>query len=212
MKQSLTYDAAWKAVGGLSEPSKMPGHGWSVSARICKIGRKLHEVAGSVCAGCYALKGHYVYPVVQNCLKRRLLASRKATFVPAMVYLINCLSERYFRWFDSGDLQSGAMLDKIAEIARLCPSVSFWLPTKEYGIVSKWFGAGNVCPPNLCIRLSGYMVDESGPITLARRLGVTISEVSTGAFTCPASKQGNKCLTCRACWDTATFCVSYRKH
>ncbi len=105
-----------------------------------------------------------------------------------------------------------ATLRKIIDIATQLPEVKFWLPTKEYGVIGAYVKAGHVIPPNLCVRLSAYMVDESGPILLARRLGVTISEVSTGAYSCPSSKQGNRCLTCRACWDNGTFCVSYKRH
>jgi hypothetical protein len=209
---TLDYDTAWQLVGGLSKPSKMPCYGWSISALDCKMGGKLHEIENSVCSGCYARKGNYMFPCVQNAMARRLKAIRHKSFVSAMVFLLKCLDSRYFRWMDSGDLQDVQMLNKIAEIARACPEVSFWLPTKEYGIVSSWFKMGNIRPMNLNIRLSGYMIDESGPITLARRLGVTISKVSRGQFTCPSSKQGNKCQTCRACWDSSTFNVIYKKH
>lgn len=208
----MTYDLAWELVGGLSAPSKMPCHGWSLSAKICKTGAKLAAIAGSVCAGCYALKGNYMFPCVQNAMKRRLDGLNDKRFVPAMVFLLKCLGNNYFRWFDSGDLQDTKTLDKLAEIATLCPEIKFWLPTKEYGIVSSWIKAGNSIPANLNIRLSGYMVDEAGPVTLARKLGVNISEVRKEGFTCPASNQGNKCLTCRACWNRETFNVVYRKH
>lgn len=209
---NLTYDSAWKAVGGLGKPSKMPCYSWSISATLCKTGSKLAQIAGSVCSGCYALRNHYLYDVVKNAHKKRLAAIKKPAFVPAFAFLVKCLSQSYIRLYDAGDLDGVATLDKWAQIARLCPETKFWLPTKEYGIVSKWFAAGNVRPSNLTIRLSGYMIDESGPITLAKRLGVCISEVSRGAFTCPASKQGNKCQTCRLCWDNNTFAVTYHKH
>jgi hypothetical protein len=208
----LTYDRAWKLVGGLSTPSKMPGHSWSISAKRCITGAKLHEVEGSVCSKCYALKGNYTFPVVVNAHETRWRALRGRYFVQAFSFLMHCLNERYVRLYDAGDLDSTDTLDKWAQIARNCPDVKFWLPTKEYGIVSNWLKSGNQIPFNLNIRLSGYMINESGPITLAKRLGCTISQVSTGAFNCPSSKQGNKCETCRACWDKETFCVTYKKH
>ena len=48
---------AQKIVGGLSKPSKMPGPAYNLPARACITGAKLVKVPGSVCAGCYALKG-----------------------------------------------------------------------------------------------------------------------------------------------------------
>ncbi len=208
----MTYDSAWQLVGGLSSPSKMPCHGWSISAKRCKVGSKLRKVVDSVCSKCYALKGNYMFPSIQACLERRYAAAQKATFAPAMIFLINTLTPRFFRWYDSGDLDSVKMLGKIVEIANACPDTKFWLPTKEYKVVQDFVKGGGLIPSNLCVRLSAYMIDESGPIVLAKRLGVTISEVSKGAFSCPSSNQGNKCLDCRACWDKNTFCVSYKRH
>ncbi len=209
---SLTYDAAWKAVGGLSEPSKMPCYGWSVSARRCGMGGKLVKVANSVCANCYALKGRYTFPNVQNCLERRWEALHKEGFTEAFVFLMKVLTPSYIRLYDSGDLDCIDTLKKWVDIANQTPNTKYWLPTKEYSIVSDYVKEFGAFPANLNVRLSAYMVDESGPITLAKRLGVTISEVFRGEGSCPAPKQGNKCLDCRACWNKETFAVSYHKH
>ena len=48
---------AREITGGLSKPSKMPGPAHNLPAQACKTGAKLVKVPGSVCAGCYALKG-----------------------------------------------------------------------------------------------------------------------------------------------------------
>ena len=50
---------AREITGGLSKPSKMPGPAHNLPAQACKTGAKLVNVPGSVCAGCYALKGRY---------------------------------------------------------------------------------------------------------------------------------------------------------
>ena len=52
---------AWALVGGLSKPSKMPGWSIGIPAKECNTGSKLVNVEGSVCEGCYALKGCYVF-------------------------------------------------------------------------------------------------------------------------------------------------------
>ena len=208
---SLDKKTALENVGGLSTPSKMPCYGWSISAKLCKVGSKLHEIEGSVCAGCYALKGNYLFPSVQNAMAKRLEKFYKPEFIPSMVYLIRVLNQSYFRWFDSGDLQDSLMLERIVEIARLCPDTKFWLPTKEYKIVQDYLKTRSF-PSNLNVRLSGYMVDKEGPKSLAAKIGVTISEVRKIGFTCPASLQDNFCGTCRACWNRQEFNVVYKKH
>ena len=65
---------AQKIVGGLSKPSKMPGPAYNLPAAACITGAKLVKVPGSVCAGCYALKGRYRFNNVQAALQRRLQA------------------------------------------------------------------------------------------------------------------------------------------
>ena len=57
---------ALKIIGGsLSKPSKMPGWSIGLPAKECKTGGKLQKVQGSVCYDCYALKGCYVFKVIQ---------------------------------------------------------------------------------------------------------------------------------------------------
>ena len=63
---------AWDLVGGLSKPSKMPGWAYGLPAKECKTGSKLRLVKDSVCYNCYALKGCYVFKVVQEAQYRRL--------------------------------------------------------------------------------------------------------------------------------------------
>ena len=63
---------ALKIVGGLSKPSKMPGWAYGLPAKECKTGSKLRKVKDSVCYNCYALKGCYVFKVVQEVQYRRL--------------------------------------------------------------------------------------------------------------------------------------------
>ena len=50
---------AWKLVGGLSKPGKMPGWSIGIPAKECKTGSKLRAVKGSVCEDCYAGCRHW---------------------------------------------------------------------------------------------------------------------------------------------------------
>jgi len=220
-KTNMTKQEAWELVGGLSAPSKMPSVGYSLPARACITGSRLAQIKGTVCYGCYALKGNYQFPMVQACLEKRLASILDDRWTDAMVTLIQARKPskrddtRYFRWHDSGDLQSVEHLRKIARIAVLCPTVTFWLPTREYQIVETFCKAYTV-PVNLVIRLSAHKIDGPLPAALARRYGLTVSGVHTTkpseAKACPAQSQGNKCLNCRACWKADVFAVSYHKH
>ena len=199
-------------VGSLSTPSKMPGYGYSTSADDCITGSKLANVKGSICSICYARKGRYVFPNVQNAMKKRLESLERLDWIDTMVQLISRKEKSgFFRWHDSGDLQGVWHLEKIAEVARRLPSIKFWLPTREYKIVSDWM---KFCtkPRNLTIRLSAFMMDGPAPVAVAKRLGLTTSGAKKTGFSCPSSQQGNQCGDCRACWDEAVTNVDYKPH
>ena len=89
---------AWALVGGLSKPSKMPGWSIGIPAKECKTGSKLRLIPKSVCAECYALKGCYVFQVVQAAQYRRLEAISNPAWVQAMTTLINSKKPDVFRW------------------------------------------------------------------------------------------------------------------
>ena len=125
---------------------------------------------------------------------------------------------KYFRWFDSGDLQSVKHLENKVAIAKRFPRVKFWLPTREYKIVKDWFLNGGIRPKNLIIRLSAHIVNGPLPIKLAKELKVKVSgvhthdQLPTDVKICEARTRGNVCGPCRACWDNRVLAISYPKH
>ena len=214
---------AWKTreldayIGGLSKPSKMPGHGYGLPAKECKTGGKLRQVQGSTCSGCYAMKGRYVFPNVQAALYRRLASIDQPLWAEAMAERIRRTRDDYFRWHDSGDLQSAEHFAAICRVAELTPNVRHWIPTREYRIVCEYLDAGGIIPENLNVRLSAHMI--GGHVPTFPRLagsGVTVSTVSRddslGGHACPARFQQNKCGDCRACWDRSVPHVDYHLH
>jgi len=191
--------------GSLSKPSKMPGHAYGLPAKECKTGSKLAQVEGSTCSGCYALKGCYVFKVVQAAQYKRLEAIKHPGWVRAMAAQINAKRVKFFRWHDSGDVQSLKHLFKIYEVARRSPDVAHWMPTRE-AWVKKYIDRA---PANLVIRFSATMVDQAAPSSWPN----TSTVVTDGAqATCPAPKQDNACKDCRACWDPKIKNIAYLAH
>jgi len=199
--------------GTLSNPGKMPCHSTSIPAARCITGAKLAKIEGSICSSCYALKGRYGFPNVQTCLEKRFQGLTHPKWIEAMALLINMTeSSGFFRWHDSGDLQGVWHLTNIAKVCELTPNIQHWLPTREYGFVSQFLALGNVMPSNLNVRLSAFMFDGPTPDAVAQRTGCTVSGAGKAGFTCPSSSQGNKCLSCRACWKKDVFSITYKKH
>jgi len=209
----ITISSLMDAVGGLSAPSKMPCHGYSIPAARCKVGRKMRSVKGSICSICYALKGRYSFPNVSSALERRFEKISGKSWVKDMIAVISRVeASGFFRWHDAGDLQSVAHLRRIVAICEGTPEISHWLPTREYATVRKFLEKGGTIPSNLTIRFSALMIDGKAPESLAIRLGVQVSGASESAYSCPAPKQGNVCGSCRACWRKETFNVTYKVH
>jgi hypothetical protein len=194
---------AWTIVGGLSKPSKMPGWSIGLPAKECKTGGKLQAVPGSVCYDCYAMKGCYVFKVVQDAQYRRLAAIYTAPWVEAMATLIQSKKADVFRWHDSGDVQDLDHLNKIFEVCRLTPGKRHWMPTREAWIKDHL----NRAPSNLVIRFSAPMVDHEAPASWPNT-----STVVTAGATCPSAKQGNICGDCRNCWNSEIKNISYGQH
>ena len=194
---------AWALVGGLSKPSKMPGWSIGIPAAECKTGAKLRLIPDSVCEGCYALKGCYVFAVVQKAQYKRLEAIQHPEWVEAMATLINSKKPDVFRWHDSGDVQDLDHLEKIFKVCELTPEKRHWMPTREAWIKDHMHKA----PANLVVRFSSPMVDQ-GPV----KSWPNTSTVSTKSRTCPAPDQNNECGDCRACWDPLVKNIEYGKH
>ena len=193
----------------LSNPSKMPGRAYSLPATECKVGGRLQNVAGSTCENCYAMRGAYVWRPTREAMAKRLAAIEHPQWVEAMVVMVR--GQEWFRWHDSGDLQSVQHLARIVEICEQTPETRHWLPTREKAIVREYLRAGGSFPENLVVRLSAAMVDGEVPAGFEHTSTVHHQSEAIG-HECPAPSQGNACQDCRACWDRNVSNVSYRKH
>ena len=196
---------AREITGGLSKPSKMPGPAYNLPAWACITGAKLALVPGTVCHGCYAMKGRYRFSNVKTALARRLEALGHPDWIKAMTVLIK--GEKFFRWHDSGDLQSVEHLKKIFEVCEATPDTQHWLPTQERQFLPL---PGFKIPKNLIIRLSNAKNDTK-PGNAWDHWSTVVTKPRAGRI-CPAPKQGNTCGSCRACWSKDVKEIQYRIH
>ena len=183
----------------------MPGYAYNLPAWKCITGVKLQAVPGSVCAGCYAMKGRYRFRNVKEALERRQQSLKDPRWVQAMTLLVTHYSKKvpFFRWHDSGDLQGPDHLKNIFAVCEATPQVQHWMPTREAWV--KRFLP--LKPHNLIVRFSAPMVDQEAPSSWPHT-----STVVTSGRTCPAPTQDNECKDCRACWDPSVKNVAYGQH
>ena len=206
----MTLTEAKQIAGSLSNPRKMPGKSYGLPAKECNVGGKLAKKPNTICSICYARKGMYVFPVVQNAQYRRYESLGHPQWVEAMVSLIRRSRTPYFRWHDSGDLVNLRHLLNIVEVCSRIPHMRFWLPTKEYGLLRRFFKEGYTVPDNLIIRVSAPMLEGLPPAEFSH--GSTTYTDNPIGHGCPAPSQDGRCGDCRACWDPNVKLVSYRRH
>ena len=201
----MKVSEAVKITGSMTRTSKMPGLSYRLPAWECQVGAKLRTVKGSVCSGCYALKGNYTrYPAIKAAQYYRLQSLYNPQWIPAMVAQIK--RQKYFRWHAAGDLQSVQHLKNIFEVCNRTPGTKHWLPTREVRYTRLMDPA--IVPTNLKIIISDHMIDQKTPV----KSWPFTSGVSTKSATCPAPSQGGKCGSCRQCWDRNVARVVYGKH
>jgi hypothetical protein len=235
---AMTVKEAVAIAGALGHPSKMPGYSYGISAQKCITGSQLRKVPGSVCASCYALTDWYRSwkPLLEG-HKRRYEGLFHPRWCDAMVRMILSAysditdeRDRVFRWHDSGDLQGRWHFEKIVEVCERTPSITHWLPTREYQIVAAFLATGKSLPGNLTVRLSAHMIDTEPvipPAFAAMLKDMPVSTVSSvpltgmdiqivegkGSVECRAvAVRENKCGNCRACWDPRVRSVNYPAH
>lgn len=186
----------------------MPCPSWGISAHRCNAGSRLAEQDNTVCSGCYARKGRYLFGNVKERLEKRYEGLFHELWTPAMIHLINWHCERYFRLFDSGDLQGENHLLNINTIAKNTPDVLIWMPSREIETIrSVQRRLREGFAKNLIVRVSGNQVDGKPPKGFKHTSTVVTDPEKA---TCPSSLQFGKCEGCRACWEEGT--VSYLKH
>ena len=203
--EKMLKKEATKITGGLSAPGKMPEGSYNLPARACITGAKLRQIPGTPCFGCYAFKGRYNFPNVKDALTRRLESIQDPQWVQAMAVLIK--GKKFFRWHDSGDIQSVDHLKKIFEVCDLTPDTMHWLPTQERQFLPL---PGSSIPKNLIIRLSNAKNDTKPG--RAWSYWSTVVTTPRPGHVCPAPKQNNTCGSCRACWSKDVKEVQYKIH
>lgn len=213
----MTKTAAAIVNGGLTQTTKMPCKSYSLPTAACQTGARMAELPGSICNSCYAMKGNYKRYAnnIEPAQHARLESIESDYWVSSIVASIG--TDLYFRWHDSGDLQSVDHLRKIIAVCDATPNCKHWLPTREYGMVKDFLADGETIPANLVIRLSAMYPDVpvKVPASLQGIEGIAASEVHHKnppmGQACHAPAQNGECRDCRACW-ARTGSISYHMH
>lgn len=197
----------------LSKASKMPCRSWSLQAlETCPASIGSDGELVDACKGCYATDGNYRFSNVKAPRLHNREDWQQADWVDAMVAELD--NDRYFRWFDSGDMYSLKLAEKIYAVMLATPWTRHWLPTRMHkfakfaDILAKMEAL-----PNVVVRLSSDSIN--GDIIAGNTTSTiipTISHKKPKMTICEAYEREGKCATCRACWDKDVEVVAYVAH
>ena len=197
----------------LSKASKMPCKSWSLQALdTCPASKNKDGSLVDACQGCYATTGNYRFPNVKAPREHNREDWKREEFVSDFVQALD--TERYFRWFDSGDMYDLRLAKKILQIMQATPWVNHWLPTRMHKFAK--FAeviAQMEALPNVVIRLSSDSIDgETIEGATTSTICHSAENAPEGATVCEAYTRGGKCGTCRACFSKDVPVVAYPAH
>jgi len=197
----------------LSKASKMPGKSWSLQARETCPGSidPATKTLLPVCAGCYATQGNYVFPNVKAPREENRKDWKREDWVSDMVAAI--AKEKFFRWFDSGDVYHPGLAEKIYYVMEQTPHVRHWLPTKSYNIpkIRFWLNMMKELP-NVAVRFSSPTVDGMFSAEHGSCVVPSFDSDTQANAVCDAYERDGKCGDCRVCWDKTVDVVAYVAH
>ena len=191
----------------------MPCRSWSLQALdTCPASIGADGELVDACRGCYATDGNYRFSNVKAPRLHNRDDWQQADWVNAMIAELD--NDRYFRWFDSGDMYSLKLAEKIYDVMVATPWTRHWLPTRMHkfakfaDILAKMEAL-----PNVVVRLSSDSIN--GDIIAGNTTSTiipTISHRKPKMTICEAYEREGKCATCRACWDKDIEVVAYVAH
>lgn len=198
----------------LSKTSKLDGIlSWSLQAiETCPASVGKDGELVPACKGCYATTGNYNYPNVKAPRLENKQDWQRSDWVNDM--LIHLDSSRYFRFFDSGDMYSIDLAEKILELCTKATWCKFWIPTRMHkfkkfeSVISKLQAL-----PNVVVRFSSDEID--GTKVNGSTTSVIFSsenQLDGSEFICKAYENAGKCNGCRACYNKDISVIAYKAH
>ena len=198
----------------ISVTSKLDGiRSWSLQALdTCPGSISSPGVLVDACKGCYATTGNYRYPNVKAPRISNQSDWQRMGWVSDMVNALQ--NDRYFRWFDSGDMYTLGLAEKMLEIMRMTPWCNHWLPTRMHKFPKFSIVLQNMAAlQNVSVRFSSDSINGEFTKGLHGSVIVADSTQHTKAMTlCRAYENAGKCSGCRACWDKKVKVIAYPAH
>jgi hypothetical protein len=186
---------------------------WSLQALdTCPGSLASPGVLVDACKGCYATTGNYNYPNVKAPRLSNREDWQRLDWVSDMVKALD--SDRYFRWFDSGDMYTLGLAEKMLEVMIQTPWVKHWLPTRMHKFPKFAMVLAEMQSlPNVMVRFSSDSVQGEFIDGLHGSVIVPDADIlPDGVTLCKAYENAGKCSGCRACYSKDVPVIAYPAH
>ncbi|WP_018868267.1 MULTISPECIES: hypothetical protein [unclassified Thioalkalivibrio] len=196
----------------ISQTSKLKARSWSLPAlETCPGARTKGGALVEACQGCYATTGNYRFPSVKAPREHNKEDWKRPEWVADMVSELD--ADRYFRWFDSGDLYRVELAEKVLQVMEQTPHCNHWIPTRSHKsprieMILRRMEA----LPNVVVRRSSDSVTGEADANHGSTIIPTPEDAHPGMFVCGAYSRDGKCGDCRACWSKDVPLVAYPAH
>ncbi|WP_330926807.1 GP88 family protein [Candidatus Sororendozoicomonas aggregata] len=198
----------------LSRVSKLDGiRSWSMTAGVtCPGSRNFDGSLVDACAGCYAKGGNYRFSNARQPREENQKDWKRSDWVADMVRELD--NDRYFRWFDSGDIYHPELAKKILEIVRLTPWAKHWIPTRSHKLPKLRLILEKIAEePNASVRYSSDSVTGEYGYIHGSTIVPTKDIDDANLTICEAyANNGGRCNGCRKCWDKSIKVIAYIAH
>jgi hypothetical protein len=198
----------------ISKTSKLDGvRSWSLEARETCPGSINPETGDLVpaCAGCYAVGGNYRFANVKAPREENREDWKREDWVSDMINALR--NDRYFRWFDSGDMYDARLAKKIYLVMLNTPNVQHWLPTRMHKFAKfKGILAAMDALPNVVVRRSSDSVTGEFDPRVHGSTIVPDTSPRQGVTLCHAATNNGQCGPCRACYSKDVPVIGYLAH
>ena len=201
-----------------------------ISTTVSKLGASIPTVnlppiitcrANALCAkcaeeggGCYALRGHFIYPNVKKSLQNNLDAYKENPKLYFSMIADGFKMFQFARLHSSGDIVDMEYLKGMCWVARKCPNTKILCFTKKFELVNQFLDEGHKIPKNLVIVFSSWddFVPENPynlPMTYVKfRDEKRNTHIPKDAITCTGS-----CPKCLGCFNLKKGgSVVFKKH
>ena len=195
-----------------SKVSKLDGiRSWSLPALSSCPGAVENGEIVDACRHCYARQGRYKFSNVLDPRKRNMQGWKSDDWVNQMVKKLD--NDRWFRWFDSGDIVSVKLAAKIYDVCKATYWCNHWIPTRSHKndkilpVLEQLSDLNNVCVRYSSDSVSGDFDDIHGSTIYSDD-----EKLHEDVQKCRVSGKPKACNGCRMCWDKGVKIIGYQLH